>query len=487
MNRNAKIVATIGPSCSDKKTLKRLIQAGMDVARLNFSHGSQEEHAARISLIRELSIECNKPISILQDLQGPKLRVGKLPGSGIRLIPGEPVKLSSSLDNSQKNGNLHIPLDVPGFENSVQVGSRILLDDGNLELVVTSIEEFTVHAEVVIGGSLHSHKGVNLPGAQLGIASLTKKDIRDLSFGLGQGIDAIAISFVCNKDDILAVREAVYNINQKHDGIPIIAKLERPEAVENLEEIVAYADGVMVARGDLAVETSAAEVPIMQKKIIEMANQHAKLVVTATQMLDSMIHNPRPTRAEASDVANAIFDGSDAVMLSGETAIGKYPVKSITMMNDIIIKAEENYPLWGYDGSKVEMPTHDDSLSLTRAARELAQDRNVASIAVFTRSGRTALLMSKVRSKVPIFAFTPDHHTFQRLGLYWGVVPFLVPYASTIESMLEDVETAIMAHTDAKPGQQTVIISGYPVGAFRPANLILLHTLGMSVPHTITR
>jgi pyruvate kinase len=480
--RSAKIVATIGPACESEPTLKRLIEAGVDVARLNFSHGTHAEHMVRIELIRKLSNELNKPITILQDLQGPKLRVGKLPPEGIALETGKIVVLTpitaDVLENNAYKNDILIPLDVPNLARGVKPGNRILLDDGNLEFEVTGVNGDAVIAKVVLGGTLLSNKGVNLPGAELGIPSFTEKDQADLQFGLKAGVDMVAISFVHNANDIQVVRQAIKDMAPERAKLPIIAKLERPEAIENLHEIIHAADGVMVARGDLGIETSPASVPIVQKRIINMANRHAKLVITATQMLDSMIHNPRPTRAEASDVANAVFDGTDAVMLSGETASGSYPVEAVTIMDQIIRQAEANADTYGHINFKSEDATQDDALALARAARELAHDRGVAAAAVFTQTGHTALLMSKVRPNVPIFAFTPDEEVYRKLGLYWGVVPFLVPFATTVESMIVSVEAALVSSTTIKPGEQVIVITGFPVGTSRPPNFTLLYTVG---------
>jgi pyruvate kinase len=274
------------------------------------------------------------------------------------------------------------------------------------------------------------------------------------------------------------VRKAIQAIDPEQQNIPIIAKLELPEAIKNLSSIIACADGVMVARGDLAVETSAAAVPIIQKEIIEMANRKAKLVITATQMLDSMVHNPRPTRAEASDVANAIFDGTDAVMLSGETANGEYPVESIKVMASIIIEAEKNMDRWGKFSLFKQVNNEDDAMALSLAARELANERNVSAVAVFTQSGRSAILQSKARPNVPILAFTPSNRTYQRLGMYWGVIPFLVPFSNTLKDMITHVEKTMFKFTDIKEGQKVIIVSGFPIGAMRATNLALLHTIG---------
>lgn len=493
MNRKPKIVATIGPSSQDRETLLRLVQSGLDVARLNFSHGTYDEHAERIQLLRSLSVDLNRPITILQDLQGPKLRVGNLPGGSVDLKVGEIIVLSSRPEIASQEdryaGKEIIPFDVPDLEKSVTVGHHILMDDGALEIEVIGVSPNSVEARVVLGGPLKSHKGVNLPRANLTIPGFTDKDRADLHFGIQSGVDAVAISFVRSAKDIEVVREAIHEFARElspaaarcADLTPIIAKIELPEAVENLHEIVHAADGLMVARGDLGIEMSPQSVPNIQKEIIEAANRHAKIVITATQMLDSMIHNPRPTRAEASDVANAIFDGSDAVMLSGETAAGLYPVESVRMMDAIIREAEDHYDRWGhYLTFPDEVTSQTDSLSITRAARELAHDREVAAIAVFTETGRTALYMSKARPRVPIMAFTPERSTFERMGMYWGVTPYLVPFATTVETMLAHVESAIMASSNLVPGQQVVLISGFPVGMARDPNFALLYTIGVS-------
>ena len=483
MKNNAKIVATLGPKTDNIKTLEKMIKAGMDVARLNFSHGNHGEHAQRVNNIRTLSKTLNHPITILQDLQGPKIRVGEIPGFSMELIAGEQVVLCQT-DHIQKPTKI-IPVQIPNIIHHIQKGSRILLDDGNLELVTTDIQQDEIVAEVVLGGKLSSHKGINFPGIYFNIPGFTEKDRADLEFGLKIGVDAVAISFVCSAIDIVSVRESILKIlSDNKTNIPVIAKLERPEAIDNLDDIIQVADGVMVARGDLAVETSAAQVPIIQKRIIDRANFYSKLVITATQMLDSMINNPRPTRAEASDVANAIFDGSDAVMLSGETATGKYPVKTIETMSSIIQIAEEHISQWGYKANIRESWEEDDAVHLTRAAKELAHDRNVSFIVVFTRSGRTAQLMSKARPNVPILAFTPDEKTYQQIGMYWGTTPYLVPYTDTVEGMLSFVDNTLINNYKLSADQQIVMISGYPVGAFRAANLVLLHTIGSSEQQT---
>ncbi len=479
MKRRAKIVATIGPASQDETTLRSLLLAGMDVARLNFSHGTHEDHALVYNRLRTISDSLNQPVTVLQDLQGPKIRTGELENGQVELVAGQNLTLTT--ENVLGNQKI-VPVDFPELLESVQPGSRILLDDGNLELKVLSVKGDRVETRVVLGGILKPHKGVNMPGAALNIPGFTEKDEADLEFGLKLGVDVVAVSFVRSASDIETVRSAIQRLSAERRHTPIIAKLERPEALDNLERIIEVADGVMVARGDLGVEMSAEYVPIAQKRIIESANLQSKVVITATQMLDSMIHNPRPTRAEASDVANAILDGTDAVMLSGETASGKYPIQSVETMNAIVCQAEANIEKWGHwRGGVNQNAGEDDTYFMTQAARELAHDRNVAAIAVFTKSGRTALLMSKARPGVSIQAFTPDIDSYSRLNLYWGVVPHLVPHAETIEAMLKVVDASMIASTSIKPGQQVILICGFPVHAVRPTNMALLHTVGETI------
>jgi pyruvate kinase len=480
MTRYAKIVCTLGPSSNTIDKIKSLINAGMDVARLNFSHGTHEDHGQLIDIIRDISESRGIALTILQDLQGPKLRIGKLPGGSIELNAGDQVALSSSETFVADEGDIFIPFEVPDLHRALKPGNHILLDDGHLEIEVQSVNGDRIEAVVILGGTLKSNKGVNLPGANLTMPIFTEKDREDLKFGLEKGIDMVAISFVENADDVLTVRNAIKELapNEKAAKTPIIAKLERPEAIDNLEEIIKVSDGVMVARGDLGVEMSPAAVPIAQKEIISCANNHAKIVITATQMLDSMINNPRPTRAEATDIANAIFDGTDAVMLSGETAAGKYPVESVKMMDSIVRKAEIHHKKWGKTIIDDDVSEQSDAVAITKAAKELANDQDVVAIIVFTQSGRTARLMSKARPEVPIFAFTPEPETFQRMGMFWGVTPILVPYADTLEMMIKHLETAISTSTALETGQQVVLISGFPVGAFRQPNLALMYTLG---------
>jgi pyruvate kinase len=444
----------------------------MNVARLNFSHGDHETHAAWISVLRAVAARLGLPLAILQDLQGPKIRVGML-DEPLTLIPGKQVNL---YPEGEKNpGKLSIPVDFPQLFDSVKNGERILLDDGRLELAVLTVSNSLVTAEVRTGGILTSHKGINLPGVKLDIPAFTEKDAIDLKFGLSLRVDAVAVSFVRKADDVLEVKEAITCISPT-DCPFLIAKLERPEALDNLEAILDSVDGVMVARGDLGVEMAPEDVPGAQKRIIRAANQKGKLVITATQMLESMIHNPLPTRAEASDVANAIFDGTDAVMLSGETAAGEYPVEAITMMDRIVRQAEANFEQWGHLDD-MDMDEYNDAVAVTHAARELAHDQDVAAIAVFTRMGRSALLMAKNRPDVPILAFTPEERTYSRLALAWGVKPQIVPFMETVEEMFKCVDSALRESGSVKPGQQVVMVCGFPLREMRTPNMTMLHTV----------
>lgn len=478
MTRFAKIVATLGPASSDEKTLTAMVEAGLDVARLNFSHGEHESHAALVELIRQISNKLGKPVTILMDLQGPKLRVGDLGKDGLTLKSGQEIALSSFENPEDLPDNVtFIPFDVPKLHEALKPGNHILLDDGQLEFEVTRMDGKNIFAKVLLGGKLKSHKGVNLPGSNLDIPILTPKDLNDLKFGLGLGIDLVAVSFVKTAEDIQMVRETIRSMTSSQWLPPIVAKLERPEAIENLESIIKVTDGVMVARGDLGVEMSPAIVPSVQKSIIKTANLNGKFVITATQMLESMINNPRPTRAEAADVANAIFDGSDAVMLSAESAAGKYPVHAVKMMDTIIRQAELHLKEWGHNDTLDSKAFNDDVVTISRATKVMVDNQDVKAIIVFTMSGMSALWMSKAKPVVPIYAFTPKLTTYRWLGICRGVIPMQVPHADTLETMIMHVETAITAATDLCKGDKVVVVSGFPVGAFSAPNLALLYTI----------
>lgn len=477
MTRKAKIVATIGPASQSEEILEKLILAGMNVARMNFSHGTHEQHAERIKRLREASEKLGVCVGILQDLQGPKIRVGEL-SEPVHLSEGEEVTLYATGSSPVGNGEKKIPVDFRQLFDSVQTSDRLLLDDGRLTLEVLSVKDRNaLSAKVVVGGQLSSHKGINLPGVRLRIAGFTEKDEADLAFGISQGVDAVAVSFVRTAEDVIKVRYAMERFANGKRLPLLIAKLEKPEALENLDEILGVVDGVMVARGDLGVELPPERVPVQQKRIIRTANLRAKLVITATQMLESMISNPLPTRAEASDVANAIFDGTDAVMLSAESAVGKYPVESVRMMDRIVREAEKHFLEWGME-QHVSGFDQSDAASMARAAQVLANDKNVTAVACFTAQGQTAWLMSKIRPRVPIRAFTPNPETARRMTFMWGVRPQLVPFSNSLEEMIDHVDAALTRSQVVQVGDQVVLVCGFPVGALRPPNMALLHTVG---------
>jgi pyruvate kinase len=471
----ARIVATIGPASNKEETLVSMIHAGMNVARINFSHGTQDEHAAAIRMVRHAGETTGCPIAVLQDLQGIKIRTGALRKGKILLVEGQSFILTT---RDVPGDERAVSISWPSLPREVQVGHPILLDDGRLSLRVRKIEDSDIYTEVEHGGALLPHKGVNLPGTSFAAPSLTEKDMGDLLFGLQQDVDAIAISFVRKPEDILRVREVIRAKDPQKGSIPIIAKLERREAVDNLDKILEISDGVMVARGDLGVETSPQDVPIIQKQIIQAANRQSKLVITATQMLESMIVSHSPTRAEVSDVANAVFDGTDAVMLSGETAVGAYPVETIRMMASILQEAEEHSAEWGRWTGFTSSALRDPASALAHAAADLANDRKVAAIAVFTQMGRSARLMSKARPCAPIFAFTPFPTTYRRLSLLWGVYPTLVPPAGTVEAMVSHVEKALLESGPIHAGEQVVLVASLPMTLQGPPNFLLLHTVG---------
>jgi pyruvate kinase len=489
--RRAKIVATIGPASESEQALESLVKAGMNVARLNFSHGTHAEHEAKVARIRAVSKKLGLPVGILQDLQGPKIRVGKL-DMPLQLAVDEQVCLYATQDKAPKTSNQLIPVDFRELFDSVQTGDRLLLDDGRLALEVLSTKGRVVEAKVLVGGSLSSHKGINLPGVKLRISGFTEKDKEDLAFGISLGVDAVAISFVRSAEDVKIVRAAMdefaKNNNRKVKPL-LIAKLEKPEAMDELEAILDIVDGVMVARGDLGVELPPERVPSIQKHIIRLANARAKLVITATQMLESMIQNPLPTRAEASDVANAIFDDTDAVMLSAETASGEYPTEAVAMMSRIVKEAESHFGEWGsqYQDGKTGLGLGEsDAASMARAANVLAKDPEVRAVAVFTMQGRSAWLMSKARPSRRILAFTPDQDTFNQLAFLWGVHPQLTNYINTMDEMIAYVDAALLK-SGIKSGQQVVLICGYPVGALCPPNMALLHNVGSDVTVSLAR
>jgi pyruvate kinase len=415
--RRTKIVATIGPATSSPEVLKQLIRAGATTLRLNFSHGTHDDHLANIRLIRQISFELNQPVGILQDLQGPKIRLGKFADGSIVVKNGDPFTLTSKIIPGTQTIS-SVTYDTLAEE--VPVGATILLDDGKVEMLVTAVDRDTheLHCKVVVGGPLSNSKGVNFPGVYLSIKALTDKDRQDLMFGLDQGVDWVALSFVRNPADILEIKELIANAGKE---TPVIAKIEKHEAIEQMEEILVLCDGVMVARGDLGVELPAEQVPRMQKQLISTANRLGIPIITATQMLDSMVSNPRATRAEISDVANAILDGTDAVMLSNETAVGKYPIEAVETMAKIAIETEKEKLSRRWEDNKRSIPN-----AISEAVGNIAEQLGAAAIVSFTKTGATARSVSKFRPSKPILAVTPHVDVARRLQLVWGVRPMLL-------------------------------------------------------------
>lgn len=417
--RRTKIVATIGPATQNADVLRELIEAGATTLRLNFSHGSHDDHQRSIRLIRQISFELNQPVGILQDLQGPKIRLGKFEHGPIQLAKGDPFVLTSEIIAGTQE---RACVTYDKLAQEVPAGSTILLDDGKVEMQVESVDLAAqeLHCRVVVGGTLSNNKGVNFPGVYLSVKALTDKDREDLLFGLNQGVDWVALSFVRNPQDVLEIKEIIHAAGK---NVPVIVKIEKHEAIEQMEAILSLSDGVMVARGDLGVELPAEEVPILQKRLISMSNALGIPVITATQMLDSMVSNPRPTRAEVSDIANAILDGTDAVMLSNETAVGKFPVEAVATMAKVAVCTEqEGLTL----GDRKDSGTRSIPNAISQAVGRIASQLNAAAIMTLTKSGATARNVSKYRPQTPILAVTPHVHVARQLQLVWGVRPLLV-------------------------------------------------------------
>jgi pyruvate kinase len=460
--RRTKIVATIGPASRDRPILERLLRAGVDVVRLNFSHGAHEEHLEVLKAVREISAALGRPVGVLQDLSGPKIRTGNVKDGGtVDLKAGARLVITtdeSTLGTAERISTTYEPL-----PRDVAPGDKILLDDGNLELKVASTSKTEVECVVVHGGFLSSHKGMNLPGVRLSTPALTEKDQRDLAFGVANDVDYVALSFVRQAADVIEVKALIRSLGGTQ---PVIAKIEKREAVDDLDAVLQATDGVMVARGDLGVELSTEEVPVLQKHIIDKANAAGKVVITATQMLESMIDSPRPTRAEASDVANAILDGTDAVMLSGESAAGKYPVEAVETMARIA----------GYTEAH-RSPTTDEALavlrarilhgahssvarSLARVASTVAEELDCKLIVAFTESGVTAQLLSCYRPNAPIAAITYNEHTYRRLALWSGVIPVRSIFTANTDEMIVRGDEILKKHGLAQPGETIVMLAG---------------------------
>lgn len=469
-SRHSKIVCTIGPATRSPRMIRKLIAAGMDVARLNFSHGTHQEHAQSIAMLRDAAAEYKKPLAILADLQGPKIRTGALAGGGTVLLRGGQkfvITTAKVLGDSTRVNTTFYPL-----PREVKSGDRILLSDGLIEMRVEKTTRTEVICQVINGGILGEHKGINLPGVKLHVPAITEKDRVDLRFALAHGADYIAASFVRRPEDVHLAKELVRRAKK---DTPVIVKLEKPEAIENLEQILPVSDGVMVARGDLGVEMNPEQVPVVQKNIIARAREFRRPVITATQMLESMTENPRPTRAEASDVANAIFDGTDAVMLSAETATGRYPVETVGMMARIIEAAESSI-------HEFPRPAGQERLKVAETVAELvchaSRELHMKLIAVFTHSGFTARLISRYRPLVPIVAFSPEADTRRRMALLWGVTPRSIVDIKKIDALPGLAEKRLLEERLARKGDVIAIVAGTPMGVRGTTNIVKFHVIG---------
>jgi len=464
-----KIVATLGPASNSPEVIKQLVEAGMNVARLNFSHGSYEDHAHTVSLLRSTEKELDTPLTILQDLQGPKIRVGNLPSGAITLTEGKSITLVPIAEDNNEGDTVGI--DYPYLAEEVKVGAQVLLDDGLLELRVESVSGKKVKCTVIEGGLLKSRKGVNFPSLNLRLPAMTDKDKQDLDFGLSQGVDWISLSFVRSAEDIRVLKKL---LAEKGADVPVIAKIEKPQAITNLEEIVNESDGIMVARGDLGVEMSPEKVPMLQKQMIRMCNKKGIPVITATQMLESMINEPRPTRAEASDVANAIVDGTDAVMLSGESAVGKYPIKAVEIMVRIARDVEKDIKFINYPPSE-----EDETHAISEALNTIDKILPLRCIVAFTLSGYTATLAAAERPKSLVVGLTPIPKVFHRLNLVWGVQPVLMEReVESFEELVQEAESSLLERNIAASGDQVLIIGGIPTKSARGTNFLKIHTIG---------
>lgn len=469
MFRHSKIVATVGPSSSNQEQLDKLLKAGVDVFRLNFSHGTHADKSAVIEIIRTLSKQHQRAVAILGDLQGPKIRTGHMKDGAIELIPEHEVTITTR--DILGEGNV-FPTTYEQLPGDVKPGDQILLDDGLMELRVISAAGTEVKCRVVSGGTLKDRKGINLPGVNVSAPALTDKDKQDIRFCLDKKLDYLALSFVRSPADVKALRRILDNDQAE---LRIISKIEKPEAIDNFDEILRLSDGIMVARGDLGVEISPERVPLIQKQIIRKCNQVGKPVITATQMLESMVNNPRPTRAETSDVANAIFDGTDAVMLSAETAAGKYPVEAVTVMSKVACDVEGEIEYAIGTGSQ----NHSDlTEAIGQTACQIANSVNAKAILAFTQTGNTAALVSKYRPGLPIYAVTPSQTVRRRMALYSGVRSIRVDIEGTTEAQIWSVEEAVLKYGVLDKDDVVVITMGSPLSDPGTTNLIKVHRLG---------
>lgn len=466
MFRKTKIICTIGPASDSDRMIEKLAGAGMNIARLNFSHGTHKQHAANIKAVRQVSSQLGLPLAILQDLPGPKIRTGRLKRESVRLKEGSDFILT----NKDIVGDEHIvSASLPSLPKDVNPGDVIFLNDGAIELEVVSTTDSDIRCKVIVGGVLTPERGVNVPGVRLSVSPVTDEDLRHLAFGLEHRVDFVALSFIREAGDVLKVRQF---IQAKGANVPLIAKIEKYEAVDNIDEIIAEVDGVMVARGDLGVEIPLRRVPLVQKEIISRCNRVGKPVIVATQMLESMVHSPYPTRAEVSDVANAIFDGADAVMLSEETAAGEYPEEAALTMAKVAIETETALPYHRILSQKTEnvIPQTDDAISY--AACHIAEQLEAAAILAYTTSGSTAQRVAKYRPRAPILAVTPQDSVRRKLALYWGIYPYKVTEYATVEEVFEQGAQLAVKLGLAKSGDLIVVTAGVPLRVPGSTNML---------------
>ncbi|EWM16684.1 MULTISPECIES: pyruvate kinase [unclassified Kutzneria] len=469
MSRRAKIVCTLGPATSTPEKMRDLVAAGMDVARMNFSHGSHADHKQVYDLVRTTAAESGRAVGILADLQGPKIRLGTFAGGPVEWRTGDVVRVT--VDDVAGTHD-RVSTTYKNLAKDARVGDRLLVDDGKVGLVVTAVEGQDVVCEVTEGGPVSNNKGLSLPGMDVSVPAMSEKDIEDLEFALGLGVDFIALSFVRSPADIDLVHQVMDRVGKGR--LPVIAKVEKPEAVDNLEAIVLAFDGVMVARGDLGVELPLEQVPLVQKRAIQISRENAKPVIVATQMLDSMITNSRPTRAEASDVANAVLDGADALMLSGETSVGRYAIESVETMAKIIMAVEN-------ESTVVPPLTHVPRTKrgvISYAARDIGERLNAKALVAFTQSGDTVRRLARLHTHLPLLAFTPEPDVLSQLALTWGTETFLVPKVESTDQMVRQVDLSMLSIGRYQPGDLVVIVAGSPPGTVGSTNLIRVHRLG---------
>ena len=473
MPRRAKIVCTLGPATATLEQVTALVDAGMDIARLNFSHGTHDDHARVYQLVRDASDASGRAVGVLADLQGPKIRLGRFaPGLPVMWQVGEEVTVTT---DEVVGTAARVSTTYKELPRDVKQGDRLLVDDGNLMLEVQAVDGNDVRCLVLEGGPVSDHKGLSLPGVAMSVPALSEKDIADLRFALGLRVDVIALSFVRSPSDAARAREIMAEVGER---LPLVAKLERPEAVHNLPEIIESFDAIMVARGDLGVELPLEQVPLVQKRAVQLARENAKPVIVATQMLDSMIENARPTRAEASDVANAVLDGADALMLSGETSVGRYPIESVRTMSRIISAAECG-PLGVPELGRSPRTTGG---AISKAAKEVGETLGAKALCCFTVSGDTVRRMARFHSGLPLLAFTPEPAVRSQLALSWGVETFLAPYVEHTDEMVAQVQDILLSLGRFQVGDSVVIVAGSPPGVTGGTNALRVWRLGDELP-----